>query len=318
MAPPGVRRAWRYLLTAAGPHRTQRRNLQLASLLAFSAGVLNSVGFVAVAVYTSHVTGLTAGIADHLVLGQHEVVLAGVLGLTAFVAGAATCALVFNWGRRRNLKGRYANVLVLEALLVLAFGLLADKLTWGGREFIFIVVLCFTMGMQNAVITKISRAQIRTTHVTGMVTDIGIELGKLVYWNRRRVDGRADALGPREGLDLPVQADLRKLGLLSMLVGLFFVGGLVGALGYLRFGFAVVIPLALFLLANAAAPLVADLRALSTRRTARRGARRPGPVPDASPGTPGRDVLEPAAEASAGAEQQKVGGSGPPQNPPVA
>lgn len=237
----------RYLLTVAGPVRTRRHNLQLASLLAFTAGVLNSVGFVAVAVYTSHMTGLTAGIADHLVLGNLAVVWTGLLGLVSFVAGAAACALVFNWGRRRELRGRYANVLVIEALLILLFGLLADSLTWGFREFVFIAVLCFTMGMQNAIITKISDAQIRTTHVTGMVTDIGIELGKLAYRHRSH------------HLD-PVVANPFKLSMLSMLVGLFFAGGLVGALGYLEFGFAVVVPLAFLLLAAASAPLLADLR----------------------------------------------------------
>lgn len=241
-----------FLLTVAGPRRTVRHNLQLASLLAFTAGMLNSVGFVAVATYTSHMTGLVASIADHLVLGDHRVVLTGLLAVTCFVAGAAVCALVFNWGRRRGLNSRYANVLVLEALLVLLFGLLADQLTWGRRELVFIGVLCFTMGMQNAVITKISAAQIRTTHVTGMVTDIGIELGKLAYRHRHH------------DLD-PVVADPRKLAMLSMLVGLFAAGGVVGAYGYLRFGFAVVVPLALCLLASAGAPLVSDVRALRTR-----------------------------------------------------
>lgn len=241
-----------FLLSVAGPVRTRRRNLQLASLLAFNAGVLNSVGFVAVAVYTSHMTGLTAGVADSLVLGGTTVVTTGLLGLASFVAGAAVCAVVFNWGRRRQLQGRYANVLVLEASLILLFGLLADQLTWGHREFVFIAVLCFTMGMQNAVITKISDAQIRTTHVTGMVTDIGIELGKLAYRHRSH------------HLD-PVIASPFKLGMLTMLVGLFFVGGVVGAVGYLEFGFAAVVPLALLLLAAASPPLVADVKALRAR-----------------------------------------------------
>lgn len=248
----GLRDGWgtarTYLLTVAGPVRSRRHNLQLAALLALNAGVLNSVGFVAVAVYTSHMTGLTAGVADQLVLGDWRVVATGLLGIACFVAGAAACALVFNWGRRRGLRGRYANVLALEALLILLFGLLADQLDWGRREFVFIAVLCFTMGMQNAVITKISDAQIRTTHVTGMVTDIGIELGKLAYRPRRRDLG-------------PVVADGFKLGMLAMLVGLFFLGGVLGALGYLEFGFAIVIPVALLLLAAASPPLVADLRA---------------------------------------------------------
>ena len=44
---------------------------------------------------------------------------------------------------------------------------------------ITVVLLCFSMGLRNAVITKLSRAEIRTTHITGIVTDIGIEIGKL-------------------------------------------------------------------------------------------------------------------------------------------
>jgi uncharacterized membrane protein YoaK (UPF0700 family) len=236
-----------YLLTVAGPVRSPRHNVHLAALLALNAGVLNSVGFVAVSVYTSHMTGLTAAVADHLVLGGAAIVLTGLLGITTFVAGAASCAVLFNWGRRRGLRGRYANVLVLEALLILLFGLLAEALSWRHRDLLFVGVLCFTMGMQNAIITKISSAQIRTTHVTGMITDIGIELGKLAYVSRT------------PGLP-PVVPDPPQLAMLCLLVGLFFGGGVLGALGYLEFGFATLLPLALVLLAAAAAPLAADVR----------------------------------------------------------
>ncbi|GAB3447592.1 YoaK family protein [Phycicoccus ginsengisoli] len=235
------------LRTVAGATRTPRRNRHLANLLAFIAGMLNSVGFVAVSVYTSHMTGLTASVADHLVLGSMHLVGIGLEAITCFVLGAATCAVVFNWGRRRHHEARFATVLVLEALLVLAFGGLADQLTWRHRDLVFVAVLCFTMGLQNAIITKISAAQIRTTHVTGMITDIGIELGKAAY--RSRLAGQP-----------PVVADLGKLSLLTGLVGLFFVGGVAGAAGYLALGFPVLLAPALVLLVVAAPPLVEDLR----------------------------------------------------------
>jgi uncharacterized membrane protein YoaK (UPF0700 family) len=238
----------RRVRTLAGADRNPRRNQYLAALLALIAGVLNSVGFVAVSVYTSHMTGLTASVADHLVLGSFSLVGVGLEAIGAFVLGAMACALLFNWGRRRGLEGRYANVLVVEALLILAFGALADRLVWEHRDHLFVAVLCFTMGLQNAIITKISAAQIRTTHVTGMITDIGIELGKLVYRSRR----------PGEP---PVRADLGKLGMLAALVGLFFVGGMLGAAGYLAIGFPVLVAPALVLLLAASPPLLADLRA---------------------------------------------------------
>ncbi len=62
-------------------------------------------------------------------------------------------------------------------------------------------------GLQNAIITKISRAEIRTTHVTGLTTDIGIEIGKALYWNRGHRHLHA------------VVADRSKLRLLSSLLG---------------------------------------------------------------------------------------------------
>lgn len=238
---------WRRLREVTGPERTPARNFHLANLLALHAGVLNSVGFVATATYTSHMTGLTAIVADHLVLGDFRLVAIGLLAIASFVAGAATCALVFNWGRRRGLRSKYASVLVLEASMVLLFGLLANRVTWEHRVWLFIPVLCYTMGLQNAIVTKASDAQIRTTHVTGMVTDIGIEIGKLLYR-----PSRAD-------LD-PVIANVAKLRHHLTVVGLFFLGGVVGAAGYLTIGFYALIPAAMWLLILALPPLIADFR----------------------------------------------------------
>ncbi len=237
----------RYLLDAAGPVRTPRANRHLAILLAAIAGMLNSVGFVAVSVYTSHMTGLLASVADHAVLGSWDIVRVGAAAIAAFTIGASCCAVLFNWGRRRGLRSRFANVLVLEAVLVLVFGALADRLTWSHRPWVYITVLGFTMGLQNAIITKISRSQIRTTHVTGMITDIGIELGKLVYRSRL------------PGVD-PVRADLGKLGTLTAIVLSFFTGSALGAWGYAQLGFRVLLAPALLLLVAAGPPLLADLR----------------------------------------------------------
>ena len=121
-----------------------------------------------------------------------------------------------------------------------------------------VAVLCFTMGLQNALITRIGAWPIRTTHVTGMVTDIGVELGKILYRN-----------GP--GAAAPVVGEPRRVGLLALLVALFFLGGVAGAAGYLWLGFEVVIPVAGVLLLIAHRPLIQDLQdAWLTRRPRRR------------------------------------------------
>lgn len=237
-----------YLSRIAGPERTPELNRQLARLLALIAGILNSVGFVAVAFYTSHMTGVTAQVADQLVEGNLYLVGVGLLSITTFISGAMTCAVLFNWARRRGLRSRYANVLLLEGALMLAFGLLAEELTVSWRELVFVPVLCFTMGLQNAVVTKISGSRIRTTHVTGMVTDIGIELGKLAYRNRL------------EDAD-PVRGDRGQLRMHISLVLLFALGGVIGASGYLTIGFLALVPCALCLVAVSFRPLLADLGA---------------------------------------------------------
>ncbi|SDR76644.1 YoaK family protein [Agrococcus carbonis] len=255
-APGAVARALQHLRAIAGPERNAHTNRDLAALLALTAGILNSVGFMAIALYTSHMTGLTAMLADNLALGALDVALLCAVGIGAFVAGAACCALLFNWGRRRGHHSRYALVLLVEALLVLLVGLIAHELTSGGRDWVLIGLLGFTMGLQNAIITKISNAQIRTTHVTGMVTDIGIELGKLVYPRRA---GDPD----------PVRPHLERLRLHALLVGAFFAGGLIGALAYGAIGFATVVPTASILLVLAAIPVVDDLRGLGRRRAER-------------------------------------------------
>lgn len=128
-------------------------------------------------------TGIVASMADAAVLHAPGLVGTGLLALAMFILGAVVCALVFNWGRVNGLRSRYANILLLEGVGMLVFGLLAEHVRDAHRPLVVVAVLCFTMGLQNALITRIGAWPIRTTHVTGMVTDIGVELGKILYRN---------------------------------------------------------------------------------------------------------------------------------------
>jgi uncharacterized membrane protein YoaK (UPF0700 family) len=107
------------------------------------------------------------------------------------------------------------------------------------------------------VVSKISASQIRTTHMTGIITDLGIELGKIFYWNRTLSQTPAD---------FQVRANRIKLRLYSMLLGTFMVGGLVGAAGFKYLGFIWVLPLAAILLLLSLPPLHADLTRYLRRR----------------------------------------------------
>lgn len=229
----------KYLQGLTAPERTPQSNLHLGVSLAFVAGAINAGGFLAVGQYTSHMTGVVSGMADHLALGQLDLVIAGLEALVAFLLGAATSAILINWSRRRGSRSEYALPLMIEAGLLLVFGLMGERLNVSMtlEVSLTIALLCFVMGLQNAMVTKVSNAEIRTTHVTGLVTDIGIELGKLLYWN---------SAAPHPVLG-KLQVNARKLRILLALTGAFMVGSVVGALGFKHVGYGSTVPLALML-----------------------------------------------------------------------
>jgi uncharacterized membrane protein YoaK (UPF0700 family) len=191
-------------------------------------------------------SGIVSAMADNLSLGNFGLFSAGLSALLAFLAGAGTTGFLLRWARRRQLESEFALPLLLEALLLIAFGTT-------GREFeghsvrSTVALLCFTMGLQNAIVTRISGAVIRTTHVTGMVTDVGIKLGSMLH-----------ALVNRQPLMEGIER--QKLTLLSSLILLFFVGGVIGAVGFKHVGFVFTVPLAAGLMLLAALPVLDDLR----------------------------------------------------------
>jgi uncharacterized membrane protein YoaK (UPF0700 family) len=221
-----------------GKRRSKDANFQLGCVLAFVAGATNAGGFLAVQQYTSHMTGIVSAMADHIALGTYGLALIGLGALSAFLLGAACSAVMVNYSRHHDMHSEYALPLLMEAGLLLCFGLLGAQLA--GMSGIFfsvtVMLLSFIMGLQNAVITKLSNAEIRTTHITGIVTDIGIELGKLAYLH-----------SPRQGRP--------RLRMLAALAASFFAG----ALGFKHVGYIATVPLALALMALVIVPVADDL-----------------------------------------------------------
>lgn len=238
-----------YLRTLTAPERTWRTDAHLGLLLACNAGAINAGGFLAVNQYTSHMTGLVSMMADDLALGMLDWVMTGLFSVLAFLAGAATSAVMINWARRRRSRHEYSAPLLLIALLMLIFGVLgAYQRIIGASLTITVMVLCYVMGVQNAMITKVSNSVIRTTHVTGVITDIGIELGRMLYWNRTP-----------DSPDHPaVRANPRRLKLHISLLLSFFLGGLVGALGFKHLGYIATVPPALLLVVLSAVQFFPD------------------------------------------------------------
>ncbi|WP_326535019.1 YoaK family protein [Pseudorhodoferax sp.] len=243
----------RRFLVLTSRHRAPSTNRALGLMLAFIAGAINAGGFLVLHQYTSHMTGFASQLADGLAMGRLTLVLNALGAVLAFVCGAAVCAMLVNWGRQRRLDSVYALPLLIEALLMLPFGLMgAVTLTWNTPFAVplTVLLLSFIMGLQNAVGSKTSNGSIRTTHMTGNITDLGMELGKMLYFNR----GAGRAQEPSRY----VRHNRTKLRLTAGLVACFVSGGVAGALGFQHLGFVCVVPLAAALLAVSLPPLLRD------------------------------------------------------------
>lgn len=237
-------------LTFSRRHRSVSR--LLGYLMAFNAGAINAGGFLVVNYYTSHMSGFLSMVADHMILGNTVLVLAALGALLAFLCGAMVAATQMGWAQQTRLRSVYACPLIVVAALQLIFGLLgAMTLEWRTPFAVplTVLLLSFLMGMQNATLSSMSNGSIRTTHMTGVITDLGLELGKMLYWNR---------MGPSD--PRYVHADWPKLRLYIGLLLTFFMGGLLGAWGFSRLGFICVVPLALLLASVSLPPLWADWR----------------------------------------------------------
>lgn len=239
-----------YARSLTSSDQTQRTVRHLGFMLAFVAGAANAGGYLAVRQYTSHMTGMVASMADNLVVGEWGLVWGALGAVLSFLLGATTSAIMINLGRRRGARSQFALPLLLEAVLFLVFGLLGSQLAGVHGLFVpaTVSLLCFTMGLQNAVITKISGSVVRTTHLTGVITDLGIELGKLLYWNQLPTDQAP-----------PVKADRARMRTLASLVACFLGGGILGALGFKQFGYLATLPLAGVLMGLSVVPVIDDL-----------------------------------------------------------
>ncbi len=194
-----------------GVERTQRQNIVLAGYLASIAGFVDAAGVVTLGRFTSHVTGTVARTAA--ALSQTAAQPLGGLGmLLMFLSGAVLSSSLLESAAFSRISNAYGIALSIEALLLLcaAFGLDSFP-SWQ------IAALCCAMGLQNALVTKLSGAIVRTTHLTGVVTDIGIEVGRwLRYWRVRR----------RRHVERPLAATISLLGSIA---SAFLVGATAGA-----------------------------------------------------------------------------------------
>jgi uncharacterized membrane protein YoaK (UPF0700 family) len=208
--------------------------LTLSVLLPGIAGGLNASGFWAVGMYTSHMTGHVTNIGRELLGPQRQLVLTELIFVGCFIFGVMVSTGLIAVARARS-KARHAIVLLMEAGVVLLYSQWPGYLAGPPAQTVMAALLCFAMGLQNALVTQAFGAVLRTTHLTGICTDLGIEVTRLGFWIHAHLAYRTDKQISfwRELVAEPEWAQLRTH--FSVLVS--YLGGAVfGSVLYLRYG----------------------------------------------------------------------------------
>jgi len=174
------------------------------TFLAFQGGFVNTGGLITVHVFVSHVTGF----ATHFSLEAHSQnflrALYFLLVPCFFLMGAFATSLFAELRKRQKKEAVYLFVLLILSMAYSSIALLGEMNFFGSfgepfssfRDFVLLSILAFSCGAQNALFTHYSGSILRTTHLTGLTTDLGIGLAKTLvtqnpserYVNRIRVD----------------------------------------------------------------------------------------------------------------------------------
>ena len=214
-----------------GPSRSSQQNRLLAGYLALIGGFVNSAGFLLIGSFTSHVTGNVGRVANDLAAGQLHAAAGALTMIFAFFTGAFAASMAIESDFFRKVPYAYGFALFCEGALLVVFMLLS-RLTGGDHPRLQdaeAALLCAAMGMQNSLVTRISGAVVRTTHLTGVVTDLGIESARWFRWWRGSLAERVH-MRLSFGHPSPEKPSIVKLVLLATIAGSFIVGAIAGAM----------------------------------------------------------------------------------------
>jgi uncharacterized membrane protein YoaK (UPF0700 family) len=202
-----------------GKRRTLTHNIKLASLLSFVAGSVNVIGFFSIQRLTTNVTGHFAFFANEVVKRNYREALVYLLYIFSFFFGAFVSNFLVETVVRKKI--RYINVIpvTVEIIILVFIAILSHRAVIQNTNLIACSLL-FAMGLQNALVTNISNSVVRTTHLTGLFTDLGIEISQLFFYKK---EDEVKKLRSSVKLHL-------------VIIIFFFLGCIVGGYSYFIFG----------------------------------------------------------------------------------
>jgi len=202
-----------------GKTRTDKHNLGLASLLSFVAGLVNVVGFMAVSKLTTNITGHFAYFIDEAFTLRFTQAFHTALYIFFFFFGAFFSNFMVEIYSRIRENLVYIIPTFTEAVILLSIGIFGNFLIKYSPDIIALCLL-FAMGMQNSLVTSISHSVVRTTHLTGLFTDMGIEFSQLFFYKDKEHKTKL----------------VKSIKLRLTIIWMFFLGGIIGGILYKYFG----------------------------------------------------------------------------------
>lgn len=216
--------------------RNYSQNLKLASNLSGVAGMVNIIGILSVGTLTTNVTGHFAFFSEELFFNNLDIAVVSLLYILFFLGGAIVSGLLMEVMSKIKSLWVYTLPISLEIVILLTMGM-SGFLFRGGMIKYPILLSCFllfSMGLQNALVTKISQSVVRTTHLTGLFTDLGLNISQVLL-NKSLRDKKQT---------------LKNLRLKLIIIFSFFCGGIIGGFLYLHFSLvALLFPSALLVFA---------------------------------------------------------------------
>lgn len=202
--------------------------------MSLQAGIINVGGFLACHRFVTHITGFATHFGTESASGNWSAAFGMLTVPFFFVLGSMISGYFVDHRIAQGKEPRYLWVIGLIFFLLLSatlfgelgfFGKFGDPMVLE-KDYSLLALLCLASGIQNAMITSASGSVVRTTHLTGVSTDLGIGIIRVL------ARPRTDLLRKQESL-----ANLMRGGLILS----FLIGSFLGAAIFYRFeyrGFA--------------------------------------------------------------------------------
>jgi uncharacterized membrane protein YoaK (UPF0700 family) len=168
-----------------GKNRTFIHNLRLATLLSFVAGIVNITGVLSIKTLTTNVTGHFAYFAEEVMKHNYSAAITFFIFTIFFLVGSFVSNFLAELISKKHPDLSHVIPITLEIIVLIGVGIFGGQSELSSFEGKWIAfAMLFAMGIQNSLVTKISQATVRTTHLTGLFTDLGIELSQLFFYKK--------------------------------------------------------------------------------------------------------------------------------------